>query len=70
MHLQTNSLDVIPEFIINLNNLIVFDCINMVNTIQSLRLKEISVNDLVLSQLYKNGLSDFNLIHVVKVVIL
>lgn len=70
MHLQTNSLDVIPEFIINLNNLIVFDCINMVNTIQSLRLKEISVNGLVLSQLYKNGLSDFNLIHVVKVVIL
>lgn len=70
MHLQTNSLDVIPEFIINLNNLIVFDCINMVNTIQSLRLKEISVNGLVLSKLYKNGLSDFNLIHVVKVVIL
>ena len=70
MHLQTNSLDVIPEFIINLNNLIVFDCINMVNTIQSLRLKEISVNGLVLSKLYKNGLLDFNLIHVVKVVIL
>jgi len=63
-------LDVIPEFIINLNSLIVFNCINMVNTIQSLRLEEISVNGLVLSKLYKSSLSDFNLIHVVKAVIL